>query len=92
MKAIITHFKLDSKGEVLYSEGEGNHSKKPLTTTTITDFPLRFGYGSYNEPRKLLNIGLDESMILNIEAVAITVTIDPHDDKDFDKPESIHDR
>lgn len=89
MKAIITHFKLDSKGEVLYSEGEGNSSKKPLTTATITDFPLRFGYGSYNEPRKLLNIDLDESVIISIEPFIDT---DSRVWDNFDKPESIHDR
>lgn len=63
--AEITHYKVDSTGKTVYVD------RKPVTTTTIVEFPLRFGYGSYNEPRKLLNNGINSDDIISINIIEI---------------------
>ena len=62
MKVLITHFKKDDKGNTLY------YDNRPLSQVTAVKLPLKFGYGSYNEPKKLLNTGIDVSDIISIES------------------------
>lgn len=63
MQVTITHFiKLNSKGDIKYE------NSKPVTTTTQVELPIKFGYGSYNEPRKLLNHDIDVDHIISISA------------------------
>lgn len=50
MKAIITHYKLKENG--IDTEYEGH---KPVSTTTEVEFPLQFGFGSYNEDQIVKN-------------------------------------
>jgi len=60
--AIITHFKKDSKGDVVY---EG---KKPVTITTEVDFPIKFGYAHYSDPMKVIGpYKINVEDILSIE-------------------------
>ena len=47
MKAIVMHFAQDAKGDTIYE------NDKPKVISTLTEFPLRLRYGSYNEPKKL---------------------------------------
>lgn len=63
--AEITHYKVDISGNTVYVD------RKPTTTTTIVEFPLRFGYGSYNEPRKILNSGINSDDIISINIIEI---------------------
>lgn len=49
MKVIIEHFDKDSKDNIKYHEG------KPITTFTSIKLPIEFGFGSYNEPKKIIN-------------------------------------
>ena len=63
--AEITHYKVDSRGNTVYVD------RKPVTTTTVVEFPLRFGYGSYNEPRKLLNNRINSDDIISINIIEI---------------------
>lgn len=63
--AEITHYAVDNRGNTIYND------RKPVTTITIVDFPLRFGYGSYNEPRKLLNSGINSDDIISINLIQI---------------------
>lgn len=58
VEVVITHFKKDGINTVYY---EG----KPVFTTTKAKLPLMFGFGSYNEPMKILNCGI------NVEDVAV---------------------
>jgi len=63
MNVIITHYKKADNGiDTVYYQG------KPVTQVTTTKLPLRFGYGSYNEPRKVLPIGIDVDDIISIVA------------------------
>lgn len=58
---VITHFKKQD-GETVYQNG------KPITMETKAVLPLRFGFGSYNEPMKVLNYGIDVQDIVLISA------------------------
>ncbi len=55
MKARVLHFvrKFDRPNNSI-EYGENN---KPIIKESIIDFPLRFGFGSYNEPQCILNAG-----------------------------------
>ena len=62
MKIIITHYKKADNGiDTLYQDG------KPITEKTKANLPLRFGYGSYNEPMKILSQGINVTDIISIE-------------------------
>ncbi len=61
MKVIITHFaKADNGRDTKYYQG------KPVTQVTTADLPIKFGYGSYNEPRKILNMDINVDDIISI--------------------------
>jgi hypothetical protein len=60
MKVIITHYLKDGKN-TMYDE-----NRKPVKGESVVDFPLRFGYGSYNEPRKLLDKDINVDDIIEI--------------------------
>jgi len=61
MIVLIEHYKKADNGiDTVYFEG------KPVTQVTLAKMPLKFGYGSYNEPRKLLNCGIDLDDIIKI--------------------------
>ena len=63
MNVLIEHYKKKDNGiDTVYYEG------KPLTIITLVKLPLRFGYGSYNEPKKLLDYNIDVEDILKIVA------------------------
>jgi len=61
MNVLITHFKKDGKNTV-YFEGKSVHQ------VTTVKLPIKFGYGSYNEPRKILNHDIDVDDIIEIVA------------------------
>jgi hypothetical protein len=61
MNVLIEHYaKKDNGRDTLYFEG------KPVTQVTLVKLPLRFGYGSYNEPKKVLDCGIDVEDIIKI--------------------------
>jgi len=61
MKVIITHFaKADNGRDVKYYQG------KPVTQVTPVTLPIKFGYDSYNKPRKILNTDIDVDDIISI--------------------------
>lgn len=65
MKAIITHYVKLANGDFKYE------NDKPAFATTEVDFPIKFGYGSYNEPRKVLGpycIDVDSVISINIKS------------------------
>ena len=65
MNVLIEHYKKASNGrDTEYYQG------KPLTQVTTVKLPLKFGYGSFNEPRKLLNVSvsIDVEDIIGIVA------------------------
>lgn len=64
MKVLITSFKKTENGrDTIYVNG------KPSTITTSYKLPLQFGYGSYNEPKVLLNSGgIQVQDIISVEA------------------------
>lgn len=61
MKAIISHFVTDNQGNTLYD------GKKPATGVTEVTFPIKFGFGSFNEPKKVFEAsGLNADDVLEI--------------------------
>lgn len=63
MKVIVTHFAKESNGrDTKYFNGKPVHQVSTLT------LPIRFGYGSYNEPRKILDYPIDVDDIISIVA------------------------
>lgn len=62
MNVIITHFKVDERGNHVY------HEDKPVTIVTRVKLPLKFGYGSYNEPKKVINTGINVEDVVSIHA------------------------
>lgn len=64
MKASIVCFKKNSSGDTKYDE-----NRIPITTTVITSFPINFGYGSYNEPKKIINLDVNIEDIISIDII-----------------------
>jgi hypothetical protein len=63
MNVIITHYKKKDNGvDTFYYEG------KPVTQVTTAKLPLKFGYGSYNEPKKVFGTGINIEDIISIAA------------------------
>jgi hypothetical protein len=63
MKVLITHYvKADNGRDTKYHEG------KPVQKVTTVKLPIKFGYGSYNEPRKILDTDIDVDDIISIVA------------------------
>lgn len=61
MNVLIEHYaKADNGRDTVYFNG------KPVVQVTKVKLPLKFGYGSYNEPKKLLNTGIDVDDIIKI--------------------------
>jgi hypothetical protein len=61
MNVLIEHYKKATNGrDTEYFNG------KPVTQVTLVKLPLKFGYGSYNEPKKLLDTGIDVEDIIKI--------------------------
>ncbi len=65
MDILIEHYKKSLNGrDTEYHEG------KPVVMVTQTKLPLRFGYGSYNEPKLVFNTGgIQVEDIIKITAV-----------------------
>jgi len=64
MEVLIEHYKKASNGrDTEYFNG------KPVTQVTTCKLPLKFGYGSFNEPKKLLNTGIDVDDIIKITPI-----------------------
>lgn len=63
MQVSITFFKKDEKGNTVY---DGN---KPVTDNMIVSLPLVFGYGSYNEPKKILNTGILLCDVIGMDSI-----------------------
>lgn len=59
VEVVIVHFKKDGVNTV-YQDG------KPVFTTTKAKLPLIFGFGSYNEPMKVLNCGINVEDVVSI--------------------------
>lgn len=63
MNVLITYFKKKDNGrDTVY------HNGKPVSETALIKLPLKFGYGSYNEPKVILNKGIQVEDIISIEA------------------------
>lgn len=63
MKVLITHYaKADNGRDTRYYQG------KPLHQVTTVKLPIKFGYGSYNEPRKILDTDINVDDIISIVA------------------------
>lgn len=63
MKVTISHYiRLNSWSEdVLYKDN------KPVIQDTVVELPLKFGFGSFNEPKKILNEGINVSHVIEIK-------------------------
>lgn len=64
MNVVIEHYK-----KKLNSRDTEYHEGKPVVIETQTKLPLRFGYGSYNEPKLEMNTGIEVMDIIKITAV-----------------------
>lgn len=63
MNVIIEHFKKASNGiDTVY------YNNKPVVIVTTVKLPLRFGFGSYNEPKKILDVGINVEDVIKITA------------------------
>ena len=61
MRVLIEHYKkTNNNQDTLYYNG------KPVIQITQGKLPLRFGYGSFNEPKKLLDYNIDIEDIIKI--------------------------
>ena len=61
MNVLIEHYKKKDNGrDTVY------FNDKPVTQVTLVKLPIKFGYGSYNEPKKLLDTGIDVEDIIKI--------------------------
>jgi hypothetical protein len=61
MKVLIEHYKKASNSrDTEYFNG------KPVTQITSVKLPIKFGYGSYNEPRKVLDHEINVDDIIKI--------------------------
>ena len=61
MNVLIEHYKKADNGrDTMYYNG------KPVVAVTTAKLPLRFGYGSLNESRKLLDYNIDVEDIIKI--------------------------
>lgn len=61
MNVLIEHYKKHENGrDTFYYQG------KPVIMVTTAKLPLRFGYGSFNEPKKLLDYNIDVEDIVKI--------------------------
>jgi hypothetical protein len=61
MNVLIEHYKKKDNGrDTLYHDG------KPVVQVTLVKLPIKFGYGSYNEPRKILDQDIDVEDIIKI--------------------------
>lgn len=55
MKVVILHYvRLNSWSDIEYKNGA------PVIKETVTELPLRFGFNSLNEPKKVLNINVSD--------------------------------
>lgn len=63
MNVIITHYKKADNGrDTVYFEG------KPVRIITTVKLPIKFGYGSYNQPMKIKDMDINVEDIISIEA------------------------
>jgi hypothetical protein len=63
MNILIEHYKKTDNGRgTVYYEG------KPVTQVTLVKLPLKFGYGSYNEPKVILDHGIQVEDIIRLTA------------------------
>jgi hypothetical protein len=67
MNALVTYFKKDDKGNQEY-----DLDRRPVTATREMHFPLRFGFGSYNEPRKLFGTwSVDAEDVISVDVMGV---------------------
>jgi hypothetical protein len=63
MNILIEHYKKADNGiDTVYYEG------KPVVQVTLVKLPIKFGYGSYNEPKKILGHNIDVEDIIKLVA------------------------
>lgn len=79
MNVLIEHYKKASNGiDTVY------YNKKPVTIVTTVELPLKFGYGSYNEPKKILSTNINVEDIVKITAEGELNMSDTVSMKEFD--------
>ena len=63
MKVIIRHYRRvnDRCEDIVYDGGN------PVIDETVVELPVKFGFGSYNEPKKVLNKGINADHVLEIK-------------------------
>jgi hypothetical protein len=72
MLVIITHYVKKANGrDTEYVDG------KPVTKETKLELPIKFGYGSYNEPKKLQDRGIDVDDVISIEEAELPRIVTP---------------
>ncbi len=62
MNVLITHFKKKDDGNTFYYNGKAVHQ------VTTVKLPIKFGFGSYNEPMKVMNYDINVEDIVSIVA------------------------
>lgn len=62
MHILISHIKKDDKGNTICLDN------KPVISITKVQLPIKFGYGSYNQPKKIINIDINIENIVGISA------------------------
>ena len=65
MKVYIKHYVKKANGR----DTEYDENRRPVTKWTEVQLPLRFGYGSYNEPKKVLDKGIDVADVIEISHI-----------------------
>lgn len=62
MNVLITHYKKDEKDNTVYYAGA------PVRQVTTARLPLHFKFGSYNEPKKVIELNINVEDVISIEA------------------------
>lgn len=58
---VITHYNKNANGSTVYVDG------KPTFSTTVVSVPIKFGFGSYNEPMKVKGYDINVDDIISID-------------------------
>ena len=65
MTAYILHYVKKANGR----DTEYDENRRPVTRWKEVQLPLRFGYGSYNEPAKVFGTGIDVANVIEISHI-----------------------
>ncbi len=65
LRVTVTHYLKDHLGNTIYTTNDDGR-KAPKKGETEVTLPLRFGYGSYNDGRMLLDYGIKVDDIISI--------------------------